>query len=113
VLALHEDTGAVLARVWKLPDELATVISLHHRLKDGGKIHPMAASIILAHSFAEDVGASLVAPPPCEPNSGEVDDPAAVQSAIAALGFQDRLLGAVRADAKNVADRITWSLAAG
>ncbi len=113
VVGLHESTTQLLARLWKLPDELAVVVGMHHQLSEGGKVHPMAAAICLAQSFADDVGARLAPPPSCqEPSNAEQDQPQIITLAISALGFQDKLLAAVRADAKTVGEKISWSLSA-
>lgn len=58
--ALHETVGGSVATLWRLPAEVAMVLRLHHTLKVGGVVHPVAAIVTLAESIADEHGFGLV-----------------------------------------------------
>ena len=58
--ALHETVGGSVATLWRLPTEVAMVLRLHHTLKVGNVVHPVAAIVTLAESIANDHGFGLV-----------------------------------------------------
>lgn len=60
--ALHETVGGSVATVWRLPSEVAMALRLHHTMKVGGVVLPIAAVVTLAESFACERGFGLVPP---------------------------------------------------
>lgn len=58
--ALHETVGGSVATLWRLPSEVAMVLRLHHTMKVGDVVHPVAAIVTLAESIANDHGLGLV-----------------------------------------------------
>jgi putative nucleotidyltransferase with HDIG domain len=55
----HESSGATIAKLWKLPDELALVIGAHHHPVQGGYVHPLIAVICVAQDLAARIGAGM------------------------------------------------------
>ena len=55
----HEESGATIAKLWKLPEELALVIGAHHHPVQGGYVHPLIAVICVAQDLAGQIGASM------------------------------------------------------
>lgn len=96
--ALHETVGGSVATVWRLPPDVAMVIRLHHALKVGDVVHPVAAIVVLAESIAAEHGFGLVPPPrnfggpPLLFGRHRIDEPSFSQALLAkaALGLDDR-----------------------
>lgn len=115
--ALHETVGGSVATLWKLPPEIAMVLRLHHSLKVGDVVHPIAAIITLAESIAADAGFGLV-PLPRKVAGSEAasllfgphrfDAPSFTQVMVAqaALGFDKLQLERVTAACKPVLDAL-------
>ncbi|MBL8954502.1 MAG: HDOD domain-containing protein [Myxococcaceae bacterium] len=113
LVALHETVGGSVATVWKLPAEVAMVLRLHHSLKVGPVVHPMAAIVTLAESIACDNGWGLVpralkvggaTQPSLLFGGHRVDEPSdqQVMVAKAALGFEGRKVETIQAECKKV-----------
>lgn len=58
--ALHETVGGSVATLWKLPPEIGMALRLHHSMKVGEVVHPVAAIIVLAEAIAQEHGFGLV-----------------------------------------------------
>jgi len=111
--ALHETVGGSVATVWKLPPEVAMVIRLHHSMKVGQVVHPVAAIVTLAESIACEHGWGLV-PAPLKVGGAElpsllfgghrIDVPPFQQVlfAKAALGLDGKKLELVDAECRKV-----------
>lgn len=57
--AVHEEASAVLAEAWRLSPEIRVVLGLHHQLKMGDRIHPLAAVVCVSDWVASEVGAGI------------------------------------------------------
>lgn len=111
--SLHEAVGASVASVWKLPPDVAMVVKVHHSMKVGPVVHPVAAMVTLAESIACDHGWGLV-PSPLKVSGKEqpsvlfgthrVDVPPELQVGFArsALGLEGKKLEQVEAECKRV-----------
>jgi putative nucleotidyltransferase with HDIG domain len=55
----HEEVSAMVATLWKLPEEIKLVLANHHRLLIGGYVHPMIAVLTVAHALAEPLGGGM------------------------------------------------------
>jgi putative nucleotidyltransferase with HDIG domain len=73
----HGKAGGTLARLWKLPPEVAFVIEQHHSFIHSGYAHPTAAVIEIANAAAEGAGAGF----------GQESRPDLVDKALQSLGF--------------------------
>jgi HD-like signal output (HDOD) protein len=58
--SLHETVSGSVATLWKLPPEVGMVLRLHHSMKVGDVVHPVAAIIVLAEALAAEHGLGLV-----------------------------------------------------
>lgn len=58
----HEEAGASMASLWKLPQEIPQVLGVHHDVRVGSKPHPLAAAVCLADELANEIGLSIVPP---------------------------------------------------
>jgi putative nucleotidyltransferase with HDIG domain len=73
---VHQEAGALMAKVWQLPMEIQMVIGAHHAVMIEGYAHPLAATVCLAEAIAHELGVGLV------PKEGEdVKDTDALESA--------------------------------
>jgi HD-like signal output (HDOD) protein len=61
--SLHATVSGSVATLWKLPPQIGMVLRLHHSMKVGDVLHPVAAVIALAESFACEHGLGLVPTP--------------------------------------------------
>lgn len=59
VNTVHEEAGSEMARLWKLPPDIVSVLRHHHQLAIGGKVHPLAAIVCIAELMAEQLGAAF------------------------------------------------------
>jgi putative nucleotidyltransferase with HDIG domain len=83
--AAHARAGARMVTLWKLPDEIATIVAAHHQVSLDGVEHPMAATVCLAEELAVELGLGFV-PPPDEKGLNED----LVRSGLVAHGRIDR-----------------------
>jgi len=56
VRQIHESCSELLAKLWGLPADAALVLQLHHAPRVEGRVHPLAAVVRLADSFATRAG---------------------------------------------------------
>jgi HD-like signal output (HDOD) protein len=56
ISAVHASCSEVLAKLWKLPHDICTVLSLHHTVSIAGRTHPLAAAIAVADCVAQELG---------------------------------------------------------
>jgi HD-like signal output (HDOD) protein len=52
----HEEAGAALCALWKLPADVAYVVGAHHQPRPGHPVHPLAAVVRIAESIASELG---------------------------------------------------------
>jgi putative nucleotidyltransferase with HDIG domain len=107
VMSVHEEAAALVARLWKLPDEIQWVVGAHHRL--GPRSHPLVPVLIVAEQLAyeldagltpvawpEDAGDELPAPPP---GALDANGPEVVREALRVLRVEAAALESLRAEA--------------
>jgi len=61
--AVHADVSGLLARRWKLPEPLPTILASHHRASLDGVAHPVNAALIVAEQLCWEAGAGILEPP--------------------------------------------------
>ncbi len=103
----HQEAGAIVARVWDLPEEVTQVIQIHHELTHDGKVHTVAAAVALADSLAVQAGY-------CHGDEYDADEQpslvgqraANVHRAAAALHIDDSRLDRLREQAFHLANLV-------
>jgi HD-like signal output (HDOD) protein len=55
----HQSVSALVADLWKLPEELKLVLGNHHKLTIQGYAHPLIAALMVAEEWAGKLGAGL------------------------------------------------------
>jgi HD-like signal output (HDOD) protein len=90
-VAIHEDAGAVLGKMWRLPEAVQRVLTQHHQFYIGGETDPLAAAICLADSIAARVGAGM----------GAEHEPQDVEVAAQFLGVSHEDLDAIALAGEN------------
>lgn len=91
----HERSGGILARLWKLPAEVALVIEHHHHFTIGGRAHPAAAAVCVADWIASELDVGF---------EGSNTDMA--KEAAAMLGINDATLKRLQIGASDVVARL-------
>lgn len=61
--AVHVDASGLLARRWKLPEPLPTILATHHRVLVDGKPQPINAALIVAEQLCWEAGAGILEAP--------------------------------------------------
>jgi HD-like signal output (HDOD) protein len=56
----HQEASAVVARLWKLPQDVQLVLGHHHDVVINGHAHPLAAVVALAEELARELGMGIV-----------------------------------------------------
>lgn len=84
-LNVHAEASRIIAKNWKLPDDLQLVLAHHHAVNVGGHAHPTAAVITLAQKLAAEEGAALGHAWP----SWDVTSESSVRIAEQALGIRE------------------------
>jgi len=100
VETIHEEAGATMCRLWKLPEDVTFVVGNHHRISSAGRIHAVAATIVIAQQLADDLGFGLASPLGDTGSRGEADRAAVREAARSMLDLGDKKLDAIRAAAK-------------
>jgi putative nucleotidyltransferase with HDIG domain len=102
----HEDVSGMLVRLWKLPEEVAEVVSHHHAASALATAPSLSAVVALADGlatkfkFSIDVGHGI-----CDGN-----DPDLVTTACAKLNLGADAMAAVEAEARHVLSRLDETL---
>jgi putative nucleotidyltransferase with HDIG domain len=107
---VHEEASGLLARLWKLPENIQRMVATHHEPAPGGKNEPVNATLVVAEQLVWEAGAGLEPPPPDaaplsmttpEPPSDGVDVnwSGVVDEARKVLRLDDLGLAAARAEA--------------
>jgi len=107
---VHEEASGVLARLWRLPENLQRMVATHHEPAPDGKVEPVNATLIVAEQLCWEAGAGLEPPPPdANPYSMETPEPPSdgvdvnwtglVDEARKVLRVDDLTMAAARAEA--------------
>jgi HD-like signal output (HDOD) protein len=86
---VHEESSAMLLRLWHLPEDLAFIVGNHHRVSAGGRMHPMVASITTAHTLCDAFKLGLGANNDGRPI--ETNPPDTLAAACRTLGLADKM----------------------
>lgn len=54
--AAHEEGGATLCTLWRLPTDIGYVVETHHAPRRDQPVHPLAAAIAVAEGIVTDLG---------------------------------------------------------
>ena len=107
---VHEEASGVLARLWKLPENIQRVLATHHDPAPGGKVELVNAALVVAEHLVWEAGAGHAPPPPDadpfavgfkEPELDGVDVnwTGLVEEAARLLGMDALAVGAARVEA--------------
>ncbi len=111
--AVHADASGLLARRWKLPDPLPTILATHHRAVVDGQPQPINAALIVAEQLCWEAGAGVLeAPAGVSPTSAELQEqpmdgldcswPSVVREALEVVRLDAEALRAARVAAFDV-----------
>jgi putative nucleotidyltransferase with HDIG domain len=107
---VHEEASGLLARLWKLPENIQRMVATHHEPAPGGRSEPVNATLVVAEQLVWEAGAGLEPPPPDAaplsmttpepPHDGiDVNWSGVVDEARKILRLDDLALAAARAEA--------------
>lgn len=111
--AVHTDASGLLARRWKLPEPLPTILATHHRAVVDGVPQPINAALIVAEQLCWEAGAGVLEPPEgASPTADELAEqpmdgldtswPGVVKEALQIVRFDAEALRAARVAAFDV-----------
>lgn len=111
--AVHADVSGLLARRWKLPEPLPTILASHHRASADGVPQPVNAALIVAEQLCWEAGAGVLeAPAGAAPTIAETPEqpmdgldatwPSIVKEALGIVGLDADALRAARVAAFDV-----------
>lgn len=90
----HAEASALIAKAWKLSEDMQLVLAHHHHVTIAGYAHPTAAIIAVAEALVDEQGPAFHLPvPPWDHTSGS-----ALQAAGKCLGINDAKLESLRKD---------------
>ena len=87
----HHEAGGIIAKLWKLPDDLAFTIAFHHQPIQGGYAHPLISVLCVAQDLAGQIGASMDGILPGDEEKRVVDSVADQTSREALIRGRDSL----------------------
>jgi HD-like signal output (HDOD) protein len=90
--AAHAEASLVIAKIWKLPDDLQLVLAHHHAVTIGGYSHPTASVIALAQRLVAEEGPALGLPAP----TWDTTPLSSLQRAEESLGLRTAALDKLR-----------------
>ena len=107
---VHEEASGVLARLWRLPENIQRILATHHDPAPGGKVEPLNAALVVAEHLVWEAGAGMVPPPPdADPFAVGFKEPpldgvdvnwtGLVEEAARLLGMDALAVGAARVEA--------------
>lgn len=111
--AVHAETSALVARLWKLPASIQEVVGAHHRLDAGGGAQPLVPVLVVAEQLAYELdcgmtpaewpeGASQDAAPVAPAGALDANPPEVLSRARALLSLDDARMDTLRAEAVEV-----------
>jgi len=87
---VHDRVGTALVQLWGLPEEVAGVVAVHHKVDDAKTTQPLVAVLRIAEGAAIGVGASLFSPSSAEELNFELPTKEGLLQARRTLALQDR-----------------------
>jgi putative nucleotidyltransferase with HDIG domain len=117
---VHEEASGVLARQWKLSEQIQQVVGSHHSVTVDGTVRPVNAAVIVAEQLAWEAGAGLLpAPEDADPLATSTPEPplegldanwtGVVEEARKALELDGLGLCALRAETFALLDKLGLS----
>jgi len=114
---VHEEASGLLARLWKLPENIQRMVATHHEPAPEGKAQPVNAALVVAEQLCWEAGAGLEPPPPGAdaysmdspepPTQGvDVNWSGLVEEARRHLRMDDLAMAAARAEAFAVVEAL-------
>jgi len=114
---VHEEASGVLARQWKLSEQIQQVVGSHHSVAVGGTVRPANAALVVAEQLTWEAGAGLLPPPEgADPMATATPEPplegldanwtGVVEEARRALRLDELGLCALRAEAFAMLDEL-------
>lgn len=102
----HEDVSGMLVRLWKLPGELAEVVSHHHGIAGIESAPLLSSVVVVADSLAKKFGFAV------DYGAGAHDgsDQETTSAACAKLGFDAAALSAFEQQAGEILERVDEAL---
>lgn len=99
--AAHEEITTVIARAWGLPEEVIAVLSRHHDVLNGGRVHPVSAVIYLADMWVVPMGFDALTPAQRAARGAYVQRQSrrGMEAAIELAGLSPQAIGLIRDDA--------------
>ncbi|HEY0707719.1 MAG TPA: HDOD domain-containing protein [Polyangia bacterium] len=96
--ACHAEASGTVARLWKLPEDVQTVIGRHHGGAPDEPISPLTSILIVADGLAGELGAGI------KWFNSDLDatDPVVFDTAKQALGLDDAKMSALRTEAQKL-----------
>lgn len=115
--AVHADASGLLARRWKLPEPLPTILATHHRAIVDDVPQPINAALIVAEQLCWEAGAGILeAPEGVSPTSAVLHEqpmdgldsswPSVVREALQVVNLDEEALRAARVAAFDVVAEI-------
>ncbi len=104
---LHEETGGILARLWKLPENIREAIEYHHKFKPDQTVTPAMATACLAEWIANEIEAGILDDK--EQKSVTIIDytmPKMVEASAKALHLDSTKLDRLIDDAREMAEKL-------
>lgn len=92
----HASCSELLAKIWGLPPDVSLTLSLHEQPEWEGRVHPLAAVVSVADSFAEHAGYGFMSDA-CVSR---------LRHAPQQLGLDEAAFGRVRAELNGLAARL-------
>jgi putative nucleotidyltransferase with HDIG domain len=104
--AAHQQVSGIIARAWKLPDEVVDIISHHHRHGENLPITPLEAIVCLSEEVANGLGAGAMRPSDA-PMKVDVNPTDKIGPARACLGISPDAWSAVVQEASRLLPTLT------
>ncbi len=87
---VHDRVGTALVQLWGLPQEVAGVVAVHHKVDEAPTTAPLVAVLRIAEGAAIGVGASLFPPSSAEELNFELPTKEGLAQARRTLALQDK-----------------------
>jgi hypothetical protein len=96
---VHDRVGTALVQLWGLPEEVASVVAVHHKVDDAPTTQPLVAALRIAEGAAIGVGVSLFPPSSAEELNFELPTKEGLLQARRTLALQDAAILEIGRDA--------------